>query len=340
MIIKRWPFRVQQPCIASGRVRQCLPGTAHALRIRLGRRRRCRPEPPVSFPGMVSSWTARPFELQGAIQHTLSAGDKPTDQWQVSVALPPPNLQALTGPGPFAALYLLDGWLTFVVAAQIAATTLAFSLGQLRPVVVVGISPATEDLDRLMAQHVRDLTPTGATPAHLQGRTPYGTGGASAMLNLICDVIAPYLESRYPLDPSDRGLGGISLGGMFSCWTLLTQPRRFHRYLAVSPSLYWDDHLLLDEQRLPALDPGRRDVYLAVGEREDGPARQWPVVPAEMRDAASGIDLVADMASFADRLRRHRDIEVRAEIIPDEQHATVWPAAVTRGLVHLYRTDR
>jgi uncharacterized protein len=59
-----------------------------------------------------------------------------------------------------------------------------------------------------------------------------------------------------------------------------------------------------------------------------------------MRQAAAGIDLVADMASFADRLLRHRDIEVRAEVIPDEHHATVWPAAVTRGLIHLYRADR
>lgn len=115
---------------------------------------------------------------------------------------------------------------------------------------------------------------------------------------------------------------------------------RWLDYLAVSPSLYWDDHLLLDEQRLPAADPGRRDVYLAVGEREDDPTRQWPAVSAEMLQAASGIDLVADVTRFADRLRGHRDIEVLAQIIPGEQHATVWPAAITRGLVHLYRTDR
>jgi len=51
-------------------------------------------------------------------------------------------------------------------------------------------------------------------------------------------------------------------------------------------------------------------------------------------------DPVADVARFADRLRRHRDIDVRAEVIPGEQHATVWPAAVTHGLVHLYRTGR
>jgi hypothetical protein len=106
--------------------------------------------------------------------------------------------------------------------------------------------------------------------------------------------------------------------------------------------LYWDDHLLLDQRRLPAADPGRRDVYLAVGEREDDPARSWPVVPAEMLKAApeiSEINEVADVVGFADRLRRYRYLQVRADVIPDEQHATVWPTAFTRGLVHLYRTD-
>jgi len=281
------------------------------------------------------------MELADTVQHMLSVGDKPTDQWRVTVSIPPTEVAGAQGASPpFPALYLVDGWLTFVIAAQIAQATLAFSLGQLRPVVVVGISPDTDDRGQLSAQHIADLTPTSYVPAHLQGRTPYGTGGAGATLDLICNVIAPHLESTYPLDPSERGLGGISLGGMFTCWTLLTRPEAFRRYLAVSPSLYWDDDLLLDELRLPAADAGHRDVYLAVGEREADGARQWPVVPAEMLAAAAGIDLVTGVARFADRLGRCRDVEVRTEVIPDEQHATIWPGAFTRGLVHLYRTDR
>jgi uncharacterized protein len=247
---------------------------------------------------------------------------------------------ALAGPGPYPTLYLLDSSLTFIVTAQIAQTIWAFSLGQLQPVVVVGIDPATDDVGRLLTQRNRDLTPTTAVPKHLHGRTPYGTGGAEAMLDLICDVIAPYLESTYPLNPLDRGLGGLSLGGLFTCWALLTRPGGFRRYLAVSPSLWWDDHLLLDEQRLPAVERDRSDVYVAVGEREDDPARSWPVLSPEMLKTASAFNLVADVESFADRLRRQSDIEVRHEVIAEEQHATVWPAAVTRGLVHLYRTDR
>jgi hypothetical protein len=58
--------------------------------------------------------------------------------------------------------------MTFIVAAQIAQTTLAFSLGQLRPVVVVGITPATDDLDRLVTQRDRgphaDHRRAGAPP--------------------------------------------------------------------------------------------------------------------------------------------------------------------------------
>lgn len=53
----------------------------------------------------------------------------------------------------------------------------------------------------------------------------------------------------------------------------------------------------------------------------------------------AGIDVVADLTKFAVRLRRREGINVHAEVIPHEHHRTVWPAAVTRGLVHLYRTD-
>jgi hypothetical protein len=100
-------------------------------------------------------------------------------------------------------LYLLDGFMTFVAAAHIAQTTLAFSLRQVRPVVVVGVAPVTDDLDRLLTQRNRDLTPSNALPAQLRGRTLYGTAGAGAMLELIGDVVAPHLESIYPLDHWD-----------------------------------------------------------------------------------------------------------------------------------------
>lgn len=283
---------------------------------------------------MTVRWSAGTVELPGAVRYTLVTGREPADRWRVEVAVPPVRARH----EPLPVLYLLDGFLTFLTTAQIAQNTLAFSLGQLRPVAVVGISPATADRAELFSRRPRDLTPTAAASGYHPGKTPYGTGRAGAMLDLIRRVIAPRVEAVHRLDPSDRGLAGFSLGGLFACWALVRRPEGFRRFLAVSPSLWWDDHLLLDPHRTPFAAREAADVYLAVGEREDGPDRSWPVLPAAMRRSLSGLDMVADLAAFTERLREQEKIEVRSETIPGEQHATVWPAAVTRGLLHLYRT--
>jgi predicted alpha/beta superfamily hydrolase len=158
------------------------------------------------------------------------------------------------------------------------------------------------------------------------------------MLDLIREVIAPRVEAAHRLDPSDRGIAGFSLGGLLTCWVLACRPEGFRRFLAVSPSLWWDDHLLLDPHRAGFADREASDVYLAVGELEDGPDRSRPAMPAAMRRSLSGLDMVADLAAFTERLHTQERIRARGEVIPDEQHATVWPAAVPRGLLHLYRT--
>jgi uncharacterized protein len=271
-------------------------------------------------------------------RHVVRIGPEPGQAWEVSVAVPAGyGDDALPRP-PRPVLYLTDGWYTFPIATEIVRATSPFSLGQLRPLVVVGIRPATDDLDALVAQHIRDLTPTPTMPAHLARRAAFGAGGASAMLTLIRDVIAPHLESKYGLDPDDRGLGGISLAGMFASWSLLTRPSGFRRFLAVSPSVYWDDELVLDDQRLPAVVAEPRDVYLAVGEREDGPDRQWPTMRKAIQDDTPRIDLVKGVRRLEARLEHLPTTSVHTDIIAGEQHTTVWPSAFTRGLVHLYGT--
>jgi uncharacterized protein len=284
------------------------------------------------------TWSsAEPVTLPGAVRYTFNTGDDPSQRWHVSVATPPPSFGDLAGTGPWPTLYVLDAPITFVVAAQTAQTTMAFSLGQMQPAAVVGIGPATDDPAGMVAHRTRNLTPTTFVPAHLEGKTPYGTGGADAMLDLIVHEIAPFLEARHPLDPADRGIGGISLGGLVPCWALLTRPTDFRRYLAVSPSLYWDRHLLLDPQRLPVAPAPDVNVYLAVGEHEEDPTYGWPRPPAgDARfQAMSDIKMVTETRSFAERLHQ-AGIRARTDVIPDENHATIWPAAATRGLVHLY----
>jgi predicted alpha/beta superfamily hydrolase len=278
------------------------------------------------------------YVLPGAVRHTLGLGEG--DRWEVSVALPPPALYEAAGEGPYPTLYLLDGYFTFAVAAQVAQTTLDFSDGNMRPVVIVGIAPAIEDRERLRALRIRDLTPTSASPVQIAGQDIYGAGKAEAMLRLILTEIVPRLESMYPLDPADRGIGGWSLGGLFACWALTQEGNAFKRFLAVSPSLWWDEGYLLDEYRVSYGRLSSADIYLAIGEHESDLLSSWPPVPAAQASGLGELDMVADMTAFATRLQREPDLRVTAEVIPDEHHSTIWGAAVTRGLVDLYRTDR
>lgn len=187
--------------------------------------------------------------LPGAMRYTLSTGDTAMDQWDVSVSLPPPMFQGAAGLGPFPTLYVLDTPMTFLVTAQIAHNTMGLAAGQLRPVAVVGIvrAVATGDFLAWDTHRNHDLSPTACVPSLLEGRVPYGTGGADDTLDLITHQIAPYLEDHHALDPADRGLAGWSLSGLTACWALLTRPTEFRRYLAASPAVWWDKHLLLDE---------------------------------------------------------------------------------------------
>jgi predicted alpha/beta superfamily hydrolase len=276
-----------------------------------------------------------PFTLEDATRTRIVVDTGPVaGDWEVSVAIPSGRR---AGDGPFPAVYLLDPTATFAISASIASITTVLSMGALPPIAVVGIGPATDDFARIMVQRNRDLTPTEHEPPAIAGMAGMGTGGAKAFLDLVVDELIPGVEADHPLDPSDRAIGGWSLGGLFTCFALLTRPDAFRRYLAVSPSLWWDSRLLVDAGRVAAADLAGTSVYLGVGELESekGMERAWPPMPASARETVAGIDMVRDLLDFATLLRDRGDLVID-EVIADESHGTMWPAGVTRGLIALY----
>jgi predicted alpha/beta superfamily hydrolase len=128
-------------------------------------------------------------------------------------------------------LYLMDG------PAHIneIGSTIDFLAEQNRvpPMIVVGIA----NTDR-----TRDLTPT-----HWDMKRPDGTvnanptsGGGDRFLDFIQKELIPQIEKRYRTS-CYRVFAGHSLGGLMVIHTLITRPELFQAYIAVSPSLQWDD---------------------------------------------------------------------------------------------------
>lgn len=112
-----------------------------------------------------------------------------------------------------------------------------YSGGFTPEMVLVGIS---NDKNRL-----RDLTTSSIT-------TRYGVpfneknGEANNFRKFIETELIPFIENKYPVT-NYRTLMGHSYGGLFTISTLINQPNLFANYLAIDPSLDWDDQKLLRE---------------------------------------------------------------------------------------------
>ena len=89
----------------------------------------------------------------------------------------------------------------------------------------------------------RDLTPPSRDPIAAQQMPTHG--GAANFRSFVGDELIPWVDANYRTRPY-RILVGHSFGGLFAIDTLLTRPELFNAYIAISPSLQWDDQHLVE----------------------------------------------------------------------------------------------
>jgi predicted alpha/beta superfamily hydrolase len=140
----------------------------------------------------------------------------------------------------FPVMYVLDGE-AFIEMASGQVEYLSESYKIIPSMIVVAI----ENTDR-----TRDLTPThfNITPDGKPdtSATAFGrnSGGGEKFLQFIKEELMPYIESHYPASPF-KTLAGHSLGGLMAVHCLVNHPDYFNAYIAISPSLQWDNESLL-----------------------------------------------------------------------------------------------
>ncbi len=126
---------------------------------------------------------------------------------------------------PYPVMYLLDGNAHFLHTAGIIE--FLAGVGYMSPMIVVAL-PNTD--------RTRDLTPALSAPAENMPTA----GGADNFLAFIADELMPYVEANYRTAPYEV-LVGHSFGGLFAVHALITRPEVFDAYVAISPSLWWDE---------------------------------------------------------------------------------------------------
>ena len=147
--------------------------------------------------------------------------------------------------------------------------------GDVPPCLVVGITYPSQFLEHPMADQVEprdfDLTPTPrAGLAQFSGARDSGCGGHD-FLAFIEGKLAPLSYERYGTDPSVSVLVGHSLGGLFTLGAATQNHGKLLHFLALSPSLWWDDRFELKRFETALKGGFRHSGRLAVfvGDREE-----------------------------------------------------------------------
>lgn len=92
-------------------------------------------------------------------------------------------------------------------------------------------------------QRRRDLT--SETNVEEDKKIASVVGGAKIFRQFIKEELMPEIEKRYRTN-GQKGILGESLAGFFVVETFLLYPEMFNNYIAFDPSLWWNDHQLLN----------------------------------------------------------------------------------------------
>jgi predicted alpha/beta superfamily hydrolase len=209
----------------------------------------------------------------------------------------PPGYEASKG-NAFPVLYMPDGGLAEDFPHIVTTIDSLVALKVIEPIIVVGI----ENTERR-----RDLT--GPTTVAADSAIAPRVGGSAAFRSFIRDELVPEVRARYRCS-DETAIVGESLAGLFVVETFLLEPTLFHRYFALSPSLWWNGGELVRtaERRLDAVAGLERTLYLT---------------------AANEAEIAAGTATLAATLKAHapRGLTWYYEPRPDLEHGTIFRAA-------------
>lgn len=190
--------------------------------------------------------------------------------------------------------------------------------------IIVGISYSKGD--KPTVSRTRDYTPI-YSPNEPRGHSKesrLASGKADDFIAFIKNDIFPFLEESYRINNSNKVFAGHSFGGLLACYMLVTTPDLFDYYLAGSPSLWYNNHCLngFEETYYKFHKNMKANVFLCIGKKEEKLTS----------------NMVAEMLDFEKRLlsRNYLDLNIQSIIVPEEDHQTVYPSFITKGILYAF----
>ena len=277
---------------------------------------------PAPKPAAPSPYTIADTEVHDVVSKALGR------EYEIYVALPESYATDTTRTYPV--VFVTDAPYAFPLVRAISRRVGDHGDG-LEDFILVGLGYAKGDTPADSRR--RDYTPTDSAPPSLRRATsgPLPVhGGAEAYRRFIADEVFPLVARTYRADMARKVFAGHSYGALLGAHVLFIEPAMFEHYILGSPSLWFDRGVMFERERAyaEAHDELRADVYLGIGAFETSRAAS-----GDPRFDDEG-DMVGDMRRFERVLagRRYPGLRVAGEVIEGEDHLSVAPIIITRGL--------
>lgn len=224
-------------------------------------------------------------------------------------------------------VYILDGG----IHMRALQTVYSYYFGHHLPeMILVGISNRVN--------RTRDLTISEISTRN-GGPVNEASGGAELFTGFIEKELIPYVNDKYNTS-SYRTLIGWSYGGLFTINTLVNHPDLFANYIAIDPSLDWDDQKLLKEAKIKLQHENFKGkslfVSLAAGQLHmfDEKINLNNVMQDTSEFTLFGRSII-EFSEFASK-QQQNELNFSYKYYPLDYHWTITLPSITDGLVEQF----
>ncbi len=223
-------------------------------------------------------------------------------------------------------IYVLDG----DVLLNAVSTVHDFYWGGYMPeMIIVGISNENN--------RTRDLT---TSKIESRRGTEYNLehGGANDFIMSIEKELIPYIEKNYPVT-NYRTLIGHSYGGLFTINALINHTDLFENYLAIDPSLDWDNQKLLKQSKEVIKSNSLEGKSLFITLSGQLHMQNSDITINNVMQDSSEYTLVArsniEFFKFAESNKQDK-FNIKWKFYKDDLHGTVPLPSILDGLVYFF----
>lgn len=218
----------------------------------------------------------------------------------------------------FPIIYVLDGSSYFhLVKEAVRLQSRNAPKTGVKPSIVVGIGHG----DDMRERRFYDFTAPAETyiyPARFKGKGHEKLGGAAVFSRFLEEELKPMIEAHYPVNKAQQSLFGHSLAGYFTLWQLFHHQSSFQRYLAISPSIWWNEHELVQcaSVFLNVHQDMNETLFISAGELETF--------------------MVDDARQMATVLEKIMNVDFYEAL--DENHASIVPTVMSRAIRFMHKS--